>query len=210
MTAGVLSGMADDDRIGLVDMDGTLADFDSAMSEGLAALRHPGEPDPVPPHGPGAPPWIKARRALVKAQPGFWRGLRPLPGGFRVLRLMQEVGLAVHVLTKGPAGNPRAWMEKVEWCLEHCPDLPVSAVSDKGMTYGRLLFDDWVPYAEAWLKWRPRGRVVMPAWPHNEGFRHPQVLRVGLEVDSSGRLARGEEELIAWIREAWSREGGAR
>lgn len=32
------------DRIALLDMDGTIADYDSAMNDALATLRSPGEP----------------------------------------------------------------------------------------------------------------------------------------------------------------------
>ena len=43
--------------------------------------------------------------------------------------------------------------------------------------YGKVLVDDWPEYISRWLKWRPRGLVIMPASQSNAGFTHPQVIR---------------------------------
>jgi hypothetical protein len=40
-----------------------------------------------------------------------------------------------------------------------------------------VLVDDYPPYVQRWLAWRPRGRVIMPAHAWNAGFSHPNVLR---------------------------------
>jgi 5'-nucleotidase len=40
-----------------------------------------------------------------------------------------------------------------------------------------VLVDDWPPYVERWLQWRPRGLVILPAQRWNEGFSHPNALR---------------------------------
>ena len=135
------------------------------------------------------PAWMSARRRLVKAQPGFWRNLRLIPDGRVIVEEMRKVGFRIVVLTKGPRSNSRAWMEKVEWCAEHLPDAQVTITGDpatrdgfelpsgKGLVYGRVLFDDWIDYTEAWLEWRPRGLVVMMDWPHNQGYDRPEVFR---------------------------------
>jgi hypothetical protein len=46
------------------------------------------------------------------------------------------------------------------------------------MVYGKALVDDYPPYVEKWLKYRPNGLVLMPAHDYNAGFRHPNVIRV--------------------------------
>lgn len=61
--------------------------------------------------------------------------------------------------------------------MRNLPDIPLTITRDKGLVYGRMLVDDWPEYVERWLKWRPRGMVVMPAQPWNADYKHPNVLR---------------------------------
>lgn len=126
-----------------------------------------------------APHW-RARMDLVTRSPGWWRGLERLEGNFEIVEMMRELDFDLHVLTKGPWSKGRAWMEKVEWCRAHLPDAEVhitGSKTGKGMVYGKLLFDDYPPYVMSWLEWRPRGLVVLPAHPWNEGFTHPNAIR---------------------------------
>ena len=160
------------DKVALLDLDGTLADYDLAMSRSLAELASPGEP-----FGEGTP-WLSARKRLIKNQPGFWQNLPRLEDGFRVLDLLKEIGFSLNVLTKGPFKATSAWTEKVLWCREHLGDTPVTVTEDKGLSYGRVLFDDWPPYITDWLEWRPRGLVVMLGHPWNLGFTHPNIVRL--------------------------------
>jgi hypothetical protein len=57
------------------------------------------------------------------------------------------------------------------------PDVDITITRDKGLVYGLVLVDDWPKYILRWLKWRPRGLVIMPASTSNEKFKHPQVIR---------------------------------
>ena len=164
--------------VALVDMDGTLCDYESAVRAGLEALRSPHEPTPSVDLTSGEPEWMTARRRLITTQPGFWRSLQPIEDGLVVLDLIRQAGFEPHVLTKGPSSKPRAWMEKVEWCREHLgEETLVTITEDKGLSYGRILFDDWPAYFMRWLRWRPRGLVVALDHPWNKDVVHPNLVR---------------------------------
>ena len=164
--------------IGLVDLDGTLVNFDAAMVAQLNELASPDETQISFENAyDESKPWIKARRELIKNQPGFWKNLPNIPDGFHVLNLMKEVGFQLHVLTKGPYKNSAAWSEKFSWVRENLPDTPLTISEDKGMVYGRVLFDDWPAYINNWLEWRVRGLVIMLDQPWNQGFKHKNVFR---------------------------------
>ncbi len=176
---GGVALMEDQERIGLFDMDGSLADYEGALRLGLESLHSPTEaplPDNVwelehTPH-------IGARMRLLKSQPRWWFNLLPIPAGFTVLEMAKEIGYQIHILTKGPRSHPTAWSEKVEWCQKHLPsNVGVHVTSDKGMMYGTFLYDDYPDYCERWLKHRPRGLVILPDSPYNRNFEHPQVVR---------------------------------
>jgi 5'(3')-deoxyribonucleotidase len=156
------------DRIALIDLDGTIADYDGEMHRRMELIRGPNEPvfegwDNVPPH-------ISCRRDLIKKQPGFWRGLPRLRKGFEVVDELREFKFELHVLTKGPVKTTSAWTEKVEWCQENIPDANVTVTQDKSIVYGRILFDDFPPYFTAWLRNRPRGLVICLAHPWNAQY----------------------------------------
>jgi 5'(3')-deoxyribonucleotidase len=135
------------------------------------------------------PAHIRERRRLVKRQPGFWRDLRKFDLGFAVLDLAMRAGFSIDILSKAPRMNWPAWSEKVEWAHKHLPmdqGIRMNLVEKKGLFYGRVLVDDFVPYVTDWLTYRPRGLVIMPAHPHNQGFEHPQVIRVGFDIAYDG------------------------
>jgi 5'(3')-deoxyribonucleotidase len=196
-----------DDRIALIDLDGTAADYDAAMQAQLRLIRSPGEAADVrrPVLDEDEADYMKARRKLIQRQPGFWRNLKPLPMGFEVIEEMRRLTFSLHVLTKGPTSTPNAWSEKLEWCQEHIPDAAVTISGDKSLVYGRVLFDDWPSYYLKWLLVRPRGLVVCLAHPWNEDFRqggpkeHPNVFR----YDGTNR-----PELVSRLTKAYERAAG--
>lgn len=174
--------MNSEENIALIDLDGTLADFDSAMKLALERMRSPAEPPYV---GRGIdeelPPWLEARAERVKSTPGFWRGLAPIPLGMITLDLIVQAGYQLNILTKASTKHTNSWTEKVEWVKAHVLDkyeAKITITQDKGLSYGKVLFDDWPPYILRWLKWRPRGLVLMLDQPWNERFFHPNVFRM--------------------------------
>lgn len=187
--------------IALVDMDGTLADYSGAMKRDLERLRSPYEP---PLEGPiellEAQLHLVERMRLIKLQPGWWSGLPMIRRGFQVVNVLRDMGFSIHVATKGPHRNSAAWMEKVEWCREKLPYASVHITEEKSLLYGKVLVDDWPPYVEEWLRWRPRGLAVVPAYEYNAHLAdNPQVfMHDGTDdaVDSTRLL---QERLDAFI-----------
>ncbi len=166
------------ENVANVDLDGTLADYNGAMLAALESMRSPDEPklegdDPFK----NTPPWLDARMMYIKNRPGFWLNLEPLPLGMAVLKVIRE-HFRINILTKGPVRTTMAWTEKVEWSRKHVPDAQVTVTEDKGLVYGRVLFDDFPKYITRWLQWRKRGLVLMLDHPWNRDFTHPNVLRV--------------------------------
>lgn len=166
------------ENVALFDLDGTLADFDGAMTRGMRALAAPGETPWTSAHEQGEPPYLTARRRLVKQIRGFWSDLPRLEDGFRVLDMATELDFRIMVLSRGPRTNAVAWGEKLEWCRRNLAEnVQVTLTEDKGLVYGRVLVDDWPAYILRWLEWRKRGLVIMPDREWNQGFEHPQVVR---------------------------------
>lgn len=163
--------------VALIDMDGTVADYDSALQRDLRLLLSPGETLILPHTEKEEAPYLKQRVKLIRNQPGWWRALAPITSGLQIVEILRKLGFALNVLTKGPRSNSNSWTEKREWCLQYLPDALVTVTEDKSLVYGKILVDDWPAYAESWLKWRPRGWVIMPAHPWNLSFEHPRVIR---------------------------------
>jgi 5'(3')-deoxyribonucleotidase len=175
--------------IGLFDLDGTLADFDASMQRHLDELRSPGEDPAV--EDDEAIPYVKARRRLIKSQPGFWRNLAPIPLGFQLLEEARAQRFLCQILSKSPRKIPGAAGEKIEWCVKHVPDLPIVLSEDKGLVYGKLLCDDWPEYIERWLTWRPRGLVIAVA----------QRWNVGIDARFPKNVVRFDGTNFAYVRE---------
>lgn len=165
------------DRVALVDLDGTVADFDRGIQEAFAKT-FVGFDDALLPEA------VRDRvELLIKQQPGFWRNLPPIELGLKIACQLEKLGYRIMVLSKGPVRSTNAWTEKVEWCRQWLPFADVTITFDKGLVYGRVLVDDFPEYILRWLEWRPRGVVLMPRRPCNAGFKHPNVHEVAEDGD---------------------------
>lgn len=161
-------------------MDGSLADFENGLRAVLAKIASPCEPTlPDSLWEAEKMPHIKERMRLVKDMPGWWLGLDRIEMGFEVLSMARQAGFEVQILTKGPSSHSIAWREKIEWCQRQpeLEDAAVHIVSDKGLVFGNLLYDDYPVYMERWLSNRPRGLGIMPLTPWNREFTHPNVVK---------------------------------
>lgn len=165
--------------LALIDLDGTVADYDHAMREALLKLQSPGEP-PLEESLRESPAWLEARQQLIKQSAGFWRNLPRIQRGFEVVAALRELRFRLMVLSKGPSKTSSAWTEKLLWSQEHLPDAGVAIISEpdaKGFFYGRVLVEDWPPFIKHWIAARPNGLVILIDHPYNRGFEHPQVFR---------------------------------
>ncbi len=163
--------------VALVDMDGTLCDWDGALNQDYANLME----------GTRVPPNIEDRiKRVIRCQHGWYRRLKELPLGFYIVSILKEIGFRIMICTKGAKDAPASWTEKAEWVAEHLSGTDMTITRDKGLVYGRILVDDKPEHILRWLKWRPRGMVVMPQRPRNRRFKDRRILKVGSfsEVDA--------------------------
>lgn len=168
-------------KIALLDMDGTVADYNSAMTFELNKLKSEYEPDLVQHFMNNVdeePGYIAARRRLISSIHGFWKSLPVIPLGLGIYNRLLWTGFEVHVLTKGPPKKPNAWSEKLEWCRTYLPEAKVIIAEDKSLVYGDLLVDDWPNYYTAWQEAHPDKLVIIP----------DQVWNVGKDTIHSIRL----------------------
>ncbi len=164
--------MSSESKIALIDLDGTVADYDKSMSAEMAKIAAPEDPkyDKYGSNFGSNKEYLNARRKLIQNQAGFWRDLEPLPLGFDIVNLLRDIGFTLNILTQGPRKSLNAWSEKVEWSNKHLFNVNITITQDKSLSYGRVLVDDYAPYFLKWLEHRPRGLVVCVAHPWNEMF----------------------------------------
>jgi hypothetical protein len=163
------------DNIGLFDMDGTLCDYDGAIKRDYDLTKSPN--DPPYSHDNKKYPHLKARVDFIRRVPGWWLSLKKFQLGWDILRISDLIGFEPHILTQGPRACPNAWSEKLQWIQNEIGEVDITITRNKGLMYGKFLVDDYPPYIESWLKWRPRSKVIMPAHEYNKDFKHPNVLR---------------------------------
>lgn len=170
------------DNIILFDLDGSLVNYEKAMLAELEKLRGPEEEPITDIWSIEDVPHLTARKNLISSVPGFWINLERLPGGFEVFNAAKNIGFIPVVLTQTPKKKPIASKEKHEWILENLgEDTLFNLTRAKGLTYGKILYDDYKPYMLQWLEWRPRGLGIMPHANHNADFTHNQVIRYDSE-----------------------------
>lgn len=167
------------ERIALFDLDQTLCNYELGLQKSMAVLASPGEPiykDVA--DRDSLPDYLKARADIIRLDPEWWANLPKLQLGFDIWDLSIKLDYRRMILTQGPKRNPNAWAGKKLWIDRNLgQEVDITITRDKGLVYGKVLVDDWPEYIERWLKWRPRGLVIMPANEANKNFSHPQVIR---------------------------------
>jgi len=75
---------------------------------------------------------------------------------------------------------------------------------------------DKIALINSWLKWRPRGLVIMPARSYNGGYSHPNVIRY--EGDNHYEAGKSftydlnkepNKSLIVALKKAFNRSSGS-
>lgn len=187
-----------EDKIALFDMDDSLFDYNGQLKKDLQKIASPNEP-PIGNLDHGNTGYLEARRHMITSQVGWFRNLPRFQLGWDILEMVTKIGYKRIICTKGPNSKPAAWTEKLLCCQEQLGELMdgIIITSDKGLIYGRVLVDDFPDYIEGWLKYRPRGLVIMPAHPKNASFTHPNVIR----YDGTNK-----EEVYDALKKAFDRE----
>ncbi len=172
------------ESIALIDLDGTVADYEGQMLRDLEFIRGPNEPvitniwDDAGEH-------ISRRMDVIKNGPGWWENLPVIPSGMQVVDLLREMNWEMLILTKGPKRTKQAWTQKVEWAERHIPDaFPIitggrrsEKSGGKSLVYGKVLFDDYPKFMNAWVLAHPRGLGIMPINEGNKDYHHPNVVK---------------------------------
>lgn len=172
--------MSTDTPVILVDMDGVIADLESAFWTRWAA-RHPGAPgrelakvdefyleDQLP------EPWADLAEP-IRVQPGFYASFPTVPGAQQALNDMLAEGLEVFICTAPHLDNPTCASDKLAWLSTHIgPGWERRAIitKDKGAVRGDLLIDD-KPTIGSW--WTPTWTQVLFDRPYNTGVPGPRL-----------------------------------
>lgn len=168
-------------NVALFDLDGSLADYVSALVRDMNELASPEDKKLTEANLyslENKHPHLRNRMRLIKRQPDWWLNLAPIPAGMKALQIAKEIGFNIHILTKGPKKASIAWKEKLEWCQLHIDEeVDVHVTSDKGLVYGKVLYDDFPDYMDSWLEYRPRGLGIMPVTPYNKKYKNPNVVK---------------------------------
>ena len=169
------------ENIALVDLDGTVADHDQALLTSLQDIHGPNEPPITLEKWRDkslAPTYMFNRMQMIRSCSTWWENLPEIPAGMLIVDIMMSLGYRIVVLTQSPRRNPSASKGKIKWIGKHMPPGTDYIVTrDKSLTYGKVLFDDYPAYIDAWLAHRPRGLAIMPAFEYNKDYEHPNVIR---------------------------------
>lgn len=158
----------------IVDLDGVCADFIGAYSpQGLIPIynRLSGESVQVEDFRT----WdmkdaVKKPELLnyIFHAPGFFRHLEPIHGSGWALRSLMRRGHDVFIATSGC--TPHSFSEKVEWCHENLPFIPLSRIClihHKSQLHGDLMIDDGAHNTRGFLRSNPGAAAISMAWPYN-------------------------------------------
>ena len=173
----------------LVDMDGTIADFDS-RAYALMAARHPDVAMPVYkqrefPLSRGLPAAQRPLLEVLFKEEGFFREMQPIEGAVAALNEMVAAGIDVRLCSSPLSSSPCCVMEKVEWAVAHLGKSWVDRIiltRDKTLVRGDILLDD-APQAKS--------SSLEPMWEHVY-FDQPCNRSGASDADPSRR------RLVAW------------
>jgi 5'(3')-deoxyribonucleotidase len=146
-----------------LDMDGVLADFNTAARKHFNASREEQAA------ADAAGRWSKERWATIRNQKHFYRDLPPMPQADNLLELARrfrdELGWELRILTAIPHNNdmPEVFQDKFDWVQEYCVDIrvhfgPYSRDKQYHAEPGDILVDD---RASNCAEWRQAGGIAV-------------------------------------------------
>ena len=161
-------------RVILVDMDGTVCDFDGRALD-MLSQKYGVKPPPVEDRAyPLRDSFLddeETRLRMVEdmKSPGFFREMAPIEGAVEALLEMQaEAELEVFLCTAPLSKSPICAAEKIEWVINHLGKDWVDRIvltRDKSLVQGDMLIDD-APEVKA----SPAGSLkipgLRPTWEH--------------------------------------------
>lgn len=171
-------------KIALFDMDGTLFDYVSQLKKDLKEIQSTEEKDiyEYSTLHDELPEYIYKRIDLIRKHNDWWFNLPKFQLGWDLWALTQELGFDHTILTKVPKSDPDAANQKIRCIRKHCGDKCGITIVDntkhkaKANIYGNVLIDDYPPFVESWLKYRPRGFAILPECNDNKGYSHENSL----------------------------------
>lgn len=187
-------------KIALFDMDDTLCDYTGQLLKDLKKIRSIYEPEVTLEQIRECYDYIEQRRHMITNQLGWFKNLPCYKPGREIMVLCAQIGYDIGILTKGPQRKYNAWSEKVEWIHNNIGKDNIDGVTvchDKSLVYADVLVDDWPGYVEEWLKFRPRGLVIMPYHEHNKDFKHDNVIHFKSDMYSFNKTKLALEKQFA-------------
>ena len=180
-------------------MDDTLADYSKQLEEDMKLIHSGASEGTFLHHAKDKnPAFMEERKRLITSQKDWWFNLPRFEPGFDILKLCQHIGFEIMILTKASIGKSNAWEEKVRWARKHISeDVNITITTDKSLMYGTVLVDDYPGYVLPWLKYRPRGIVIMPQHPHNANNKEVRIPRITLYDSSHSKYKEIEKKLKA-------------
>lgn len=145
-----------------VDMDGVIVDFDAVKRE----LGKTGDE--------------------IKVIPGIYLTMKPFDGAINGVKSLIGSGYNVFIATKPPTGYPGAYADKVQWVLNHLPELKrkIIITHDKGLLgdEGDILIDDRPHKANCE---QFKGKLIRVVHPSLGGPNWPSILQQVKDIRGS-------------------------
>jgi len=137
-------------KILYIDMDGVLADFDSAKAESL--FKHP-------------------KIEYPQSQYGFFRNLKPISGAIQAVQLLRSK-FDIYILTSSSIKNPLCYTEKMLWIQDNFDDEMVKRLiisKHKHLNKGDFLIDDRLMNGADKFE----GELIHFGWDYEKGVMNP-------------------------------------
>ncbi len=111
--------------------------------------------------------------------PGLYTGLDPLAGSIDALKILNERGHELHILSAA-SRNPQTAADKLVWCEKHLPFLnrrQITISHQKHRFATDVFIDDAPANIKEHARSQPKAARLSIAWPFNADVEHLLALR---------------------------------